>query len=91
MKINRLLHSHRIFRMTQEQRAKNLSKLSGLSYQECLQRNGDWCFDIEGLTAFANLVAQHQKEQYTRICDEIEKHLGIASECAAAIRNQNEA
>ena len=38
MKINRLLHSHRIFRMTQEQRAKNLSKLSGLSYQECLQR-----------------------------------------------------
>lgn len=61
------------------------------AYQEGLQRNGDWCFDIEGLTAFANLVSQYQKEQDTRICDEIEKHLGIASECAASIRNQNEA
>ena len=42
------------------------------------------------LEYFAKLVAQHQKEQNARICDEIEKHLGIASECAAAIRNQNE-
>lgn len=47
-----------------------------------------FAFDIERLTNFANLVAQHQKEQDARICVEIEKHLGIASECAAAIRSQ---
>lgn len=46
------------------------------------ETGSEWIFD------FANLIAQHQKEQDARICVEIEKHLGIASECAAAIRSQ---
>lgn len=50
--------------------------------------NHSWHAYTPHLVEFAKLVAQHQKEQNARICDEIEKHLGIASECAAAIRSQ---
>ncbi len=53
MKITRLLHSHRKLRITQEQRAKNLSELSGIPFLECLERlrnpneqNFQWEYDL---------------------------------------------
>lgn len=48
-----------------------------------------FAFDIERLTNFANLVAQHQKEQDARICDAESTIEGIAQICAAAIRGQD--
>lgn len=74
-------------------------KIIKWAYQEGLQRNGDRCFDIEGLTAFANLVAQHQKEQDALACKRIAANPSsmwqepgcwehAAENCAAAIRSQ---
>ena len=55
---------------------------------------GIW--DSQDFNNFANLIAQHQKEKDTEICEELAKQSGLEEgescwqwmECASAIRNQ---
>lgn len=80
--------------MIQQDKIIEWAREAGFSVHEESRQHQPNCIFVgissahEQLVRFANLVAQHQKEQDARICVEIEKHLGIASECAAAIRSQ---
>ena len=53
MKINRILKTRRLFKITTEERAKALSKVSGKPLEECLNRlqQNDYTFEADTLIA----------------------------------------
>ena len=77
MKITRILNSHRKFKISIEQRAKNLSALSGKPFIECLERlrnpnteNFQWEYDLvvnASKKAGDNLVQLLQKQALEKV------------------------